>query len=454
MRLNVLPRRKPGANLALAIALACGTAVAAVGVAEPAHAQKKKKKKKGEDAAYSSEFIAAYNPLNEAVTAGTADVPAIRGQIDALLAMATSPDEKLASGNLAYQAGANSQDRGLQLAGMEMMLASGKLSIENQPQYNFVAYQLANALNDQEKARQYLQQAINLNYTTDEISNDLLQAQMAESYFREDRFKEGLDYLSSAISAREATGSAAPEEWYRRGLQVGYSNEIVPEVYDFVVGWVEHYPSETNWRDAVNIARNLNTYKSGEMLDLMRLAFKIDTMNNKQDYIEYVEAADARRLPKEVADVIEHGYANGRASKDDIYLADSLSTAKGRIAADRSELPALERDARAASAGLRTVVAAGDAFLSYSQFAKAEEFYSKALGMPGVDTHEVTTRLGIAQAKQGKNAAAAATFASVEGSRKPIAMLWAAHVAQAAADTTTAAPAPAATAAPEPTTGG
>ncbi len=451
MRSNVLPQRKPGSALALAIALACGTAVAAVGFAEPAYAQKKKKKK-GEDAQYSKEFIEAYNPLNTAMNEGGADIPALRPQIDALLAIATSGDEKLASGNLAYNAGAQSNDRALQLAGMESMLASGKLTIENQPQYNFVAYQLANALGDQNKARNYLQQAINLNYTNDQITPDAMQAEMAESYFREDRFVEGLNYLKDAIASREASGSAAPEQWYRRGLQIGYSNDIQPQVYDFVVGWVENYPSEVNWRDAVNIARNLNTYQSAEMLDLMRLAFKLDTMNNKQDYIEYVEAADARRLPKEVADVIEQGYSTGRVSRDDIYLADALTMAKSRIASDSAELPALERDARSASAGLRTVVAAGDAFLNYSEYAKAEEFYAKALNMPGVETAEVTTRLGIAQAKQGKNAEAAATFASVEGARKPIAMLWGVHAAQAAAPTV-AAPA---TAAPEaePATGG
>ncbi|NVE94003.1 hypothetical protein [Altererythrobacter lutimaris] len=451
MRSNVLSKRKPGSAMALAIALACGTAVAAVGLAEPAFAQKKKKKK-GDDAEYSKEFIAAYNPLNTAMNEGGADIASLRPQIDALLAMANSPDERLATGNLAYNAGAQSNDRGLQLAGMEMMLSSNKLTIENQPQYNFVAYQLSNALGDQAKARTYLQKAIDLNFSNEQISPDELRAQMAESYFREERLVEGLAYLKDAIEAREATGSAAPETWYRRGMVTAYNNEIQPQVYDFTVGWVKNYPSDTNWRDAVNITRNLNTFEAAEILDLMRLAFKLDTMNNKQDYIEYVEAADARRLPKEVADVIEHGYSTGRASRDDIYLADSLSTAKNRIAADRSELPSLERDARAASAGLRTVVAAGDAFLNYSEYAKAEEFYAKALTMPGVETAEVATRLGIAQAKQGKNADAASTFALVEGKRKPIAMLWSAHVSQQATPAV-AAPAPAEPEA-EPATGG
>src|SRR3546814_2374470 len=88
--------------------------------------------------------------------------------------------------------------------------------------------------------------------------------------------------------------------------------------------WIGDYPSATNWRDAINIARNLNTFEVGEMLDLLRLSFRVGAMTEKFEYIEYVEAADARRLPKEVETVIQHGYAKGRISKDDIFVADSL----------------------------------------------------------------------------------------------------------------------------------
>src|SRR3546814_3200027 len=83
--------------------------------------------------------------------------------------------------------------------------------------------------------------------------------------------------------------------------------------------------------------------------------------------------------------LIQQGYAKGRISKDDIFVADSLRVATGRLAADRADLPALERDARATNAGLRTVVAAGDTFLNYGEMAKAEEYYAKSLGIAGVD---------------------------------------------------------------------
>ena len=184
------------------------------------------------------------------------------------------------------------------------------------------------------------------------------------------------------------------------------------------------------------------------MLDLLRLSLRVNALRDKVEFSDYVEAADARRLPKEVKRVIELAYSTGNVSRDDIYLADALKVADSRIAADERDLPALENDAKAASAGLRTVMAAGDTFLSYSQYGKAESFYQKALGMPGVNAAEAQTRLGIAQVEQGKYDEALASFAKVNGKRTPIARLWAAYARQMMGAATAASPASPVAAAP------
>jgi hypothetical protein len=107
-------------------------------------------------------------------------------------------------------------------------------------------------------------------------------------------------------------------------------------------------------------------------------------------------------------------------------VADAKTIASGRIAADKASLVGLERDARAPTATAATAMAAGDAFLSYDDPAKAAELYTIALTKPGVDTPRILTRLGIAQVDMGKFADAQATFAKVTGPRAPIAQLWAA----------------------------
>jgi hypothetical protein len=438
-KLSSTHRRTAGfaRHFALALALASGTAILTVpGFTDEAHAQKKDKKKEEAKAQYSKEFVAAYQPLNTALAAEGSDVNALRPQIDALIPLAVAPDEQLATGGLLYNAGNKLSDRALQLKGMEMMLGSGKLTPEDSARYNFVAYQLANALQQYPKSRGYLQKAIDAGFATETFTTADLEITMAESYFSANEFGPGLDYLDRAIKARKAAGQPVDTQWYRRGITVAYNNKVEPQVYDLVVAWLADYPTVENWRDAINLTRNLNDYEGPEALDMLRLSRRAGVLADKQDYLFYIEAADARRLPKEVKDVIDEAYAKNAVSKDDIFVTDSLATANGRIKADQAELPVLERDANAAGASFRTVFAAGDAFLSYGQYGKAAGFYEKSLGMAGVDRNTALTRLGIAQVGVGDYAAAQASFAKVDGARAPIAKLWNAYAVQQAAGVT------------------
>ncbi|MEM6856283.1 MAG: hypothetical protein AAF559_00300 [Pseudomonadota bacterium] len=420
--------RKQASKLVLAVALATGTAmVAGHIVPDAAHAQRAKKdrkKKKENQPQYSKEFVAAYQPLNEAVNAEGADVAPLVEQVKALIPLAVSADEKNALGGLVYNTGTKTSNPALQLQGMEMLLSAGKVPIDNVGRFNFIAYQIANSMNDFPKARQYLQGAIDTNFTTDTVGIADLQIAMAESYFAAEDYYAGLDYLDKAIKRRKNQGLDVSENWYRRGITVAYNNELVPQVYDVAVAWVADFPSEDNWRDAINLARNLNDFGQQEILDLFRLSRKVGALSEKQDYLYYVESADARRLPKEVKEVIEQAYAEGAISADDIFISDSLETANNRIETDVADLPELEQAALAADAELRTVNAAGNTFLSYGDFAKAETFFQKALTLPGVETNEALTRLGIAQVGLEKHTEAAETFRKIEGTRTPIATLW------------------------------
>ncbi|MEE4206036.1 MAG: tetratricopeptide repeat protein [Erythrobacter sp.] len=423
--------RKPLSGLALAIALATGTAVVATAVmpAEALAQRSKKKDKKEKEAApeLSEEFRKTFFPVQEAMNAEGADMAALRPQIDQLIQMAQSKDEKFYTGNVAYNAGAKLNDQSLQLTGMELMLEGGQVPADQLGRYNFIAYQLANGLDQLDKSRRYLQAAIDNNFTTDTIGRSDLQIAMAESYFAAGEVQQGLDYLAGAFADRRSAGNEIPEQWYRRGITVAYENKITPELYDMAVAWIGDYPSTTNWRDAINLTRNLNTFEGGEILDLLRLSRRVDALSDPSDYEYYVEAADARRLPKEVRDVIEEGYASGNVSADNLFLSEALDLAKGRIDSDRADLPALASDAMAQDAGLRLVVGAADAFLSYGDYAKAETFYEKALGMPGVDRSEAQLRLAIAKIELGKYDEAVELLGQIDGKRAPIAKLWTAY---------------------------
>jgi len=177
--------------------------------------------------------------------------------------------------------------------------------------------------------------------------------------------------------------------------------------------------------------RNLNDFDAPVMLDLLRLGKQVGALREKNDYVSYIESADTRRLPAEVKSVIDEANAKGVIPKgSDSWVDEQAKMANGLIAEDRTALPVLERDANAASAQLRTVLAAGEAFLSHAEYAKAAGFYQKALGMPGVDRNLVLTRLGIAQVGLGQGDAARENLGKVEGPRALVAQLWAAYAGQ------------------------
>lgn len=418
--------QRPASTLALSLALATGGAVVATAFEVPASAQRtKKKEEEAPKASYSKEFVALYTPLKTDSDAAGADAAALKARIPALLALAVSNDEKMAGGQIAYNIGVKAQDVALQVQGLDLMLASGKLPADKIGSIYFAAGQLAQNAGDFAGARARYEQAQAAGYSADDVL-----AMISESYFAEDNVAAGVDVLDKAIAAKVAAGQPIPESWLKRGLSMTYNAQLGPQSAKYGALLAQHYPTPDSWADAINIQRNTFDYQDQEMLDLMRLAQRASTLRTERDYVDYISAADARRLPGEVSRVIAAGIAAGKLKSNDVFVSEAQSVANGRIKADQGDLPGLERDARAAGATVLTASAAGDAFLSYGQAAKAEEFYTIALTKPGVDTPRVLTRLGIAQFDQGKYAEAQATFAKVQGQREPIARLWGVYAGQ------------------------
>jgi tetratricopeptide (TPR) repeat protein len=444
--------RKRTSSLALAIALATGGAVVTTAVfPTEASAQRKKdrdkKKEENDGGGYSKEFREVYTPLDTLLKEG-GDVAGARAQLATLEGLLNTNDEKYAGGFVVFNSAVKLQDREMQLRGMQSVLSSGLAPAENVGRFNFIAYQTANQLNQKELSRTYLQAAIDNNFTTADINASSLRLAMMESFFSQDQFDQGFAYLRDAIATQKAQGLMVEENWYKRGVQMAFENEVVPAVYDVAEMWLADYPTESNWSDAINITRTLNDYEAQELLDLFRLSRQTGALSEASDYDYYVEVLDARRLPSEVKTVIEEGKAAGVITESNLFINEALGIAENRIASDRAELPELETDAMAPDAGFRTVVAAGDAFLSYGEYQKAAQFYERSLGMAGVDVNKELTRLAIAQIGAGDYAAARASLARVNGARMPIAKLWTSYAKQlegasAAAPAVMPSPAPA-----------
>ncbi len=428
LTLNRSSRGKARASkLAIALASATFAFVSVSALETPAFAKKEKK----EEAAkpnYSKGFIEAYKPVEALTKANPKDNAAIIAALPAMDAAIETDDDRFIAGNMTYITGRDTKDRALERKGVGMMLQSGKVPDDAKGSYNMLAGQLAYQDKDWDPARTYILAAIDAGYT----ENDP-QAIVAETYFNQEKPVEGLKYLGGVINKKVAAGEKVDESWLKRGVAIAYKADLPDASASFANMLVKYYPTPTSWGDAIAIQRNFFNYDSQQLLDLMRLADASKSMRNERDYVDYIDSADARRLPAEVNRVINEGLAAGLLNTKDVFISEAQGIAKGRLAGDKADLAGLESDAVKPTSNAVTATAAGDAFLSYQDYATADKMYTNALTKAGVDMPRVLNRLAIAQIGEGKYDEAKVNLVKVDGPRKQIANLWIIYANQQAA---------------------
>ncbi|MYL97954.1 hypothetical protein GR702_09240 [Novosphingobium sp. FGD1] len=444
-------------RVALAVALSSGLALGAVGAAAPAMAAKKKDKAPASN--FSPEFVKVAGPIEKAMSEATAKVPpnaqpadlapakaafdaAVGGNgkaaLDSAAAVATTADDKMAVAQWMRNYGIISQDRALTLRGTQMQLDSGKLPAAAVGQTNYSAGITAYQMQDYAASAKYLKAAKDAGYVD---STGQLDAVLADSYKKSNNPDAALQMSKDEVAAAQAKGIAPSETSLRNVLQQTYTAKQLGPSTEYAALLGQYYPA--TWGTAISVVAQLANLPREQDLDLIRLKYATNSMTEKRDYYEYLDAVDPRAFPGEAVKVMNDGIAKGKLTRAEVGA--DLTNAQGRIAADKASLPATERDANKPGATAATVVSAGDVFLSYDEPAKAETFYAKALTMPGVDTNKVALRLGMSQALTGKYADAQTNFAKVTGPRQPVAKLWSAYAKGKASPSGTAPAAPAAT---------
>ena len=436
MGFSIISRRRKLVSTALAASFALG----ALGVAAtPAYAQKKEKAAKPTKAVMSKEFVAIAAPLQDKVDAiklakdkgpaGAAEfataTAGAAAMMQAVEAAAVSPDERLGAGQLAVNLGGYLDDVPMRQRGVKLMLESGRLDAAKVSEFQFYLGNFAYSNKDFATASSALAAAVAAGYTAPEAGE-----LMVDAYSRAGQPAQGLTLLKQAVAAKRAAGQPVPEGWLKRANVIAYNAKLPAESMDWALTQVELYPSNFNWLGSSQLVRRFGNYGPNETIDLFRLMIRSGALDNDpklvgNEYREYIQTADPRRLPGEVIKAIDKGTASGAISGP--FITESRTLANGRMAADKASLPAAAAKAAASSSGL-DALSTGDAYLNYGEAAKAEGLYKMALGKSGIDKDRVLTRMGIAQYDQGNYAGARASFKQVGGARTPLARLWLALV--------------------------
>jgi len=400
------PARRLVSALAMSAALVGGSMM----LAAPAAAQD-----------YSDNFVKAYQPVQTVVSAEGGDIASVSGQFPAILAAAETADDKFAAGNLLLMAGNKATNAQWQRQGLELMVASGKAPPEQLGQFQFFIGNLAYNAQDYAAARTALEAAQTAGYSAPDAD---IPGLIAESYFAEGNGQAGIDYIKQASERLQASGGQVPERWLLKALQTAYNEQLVGPATEISTLLVSTYPTEQNWKNALQVVGALNEFEPQQQLDFLRLMRETKVMSDRNEYVRYIEAADPRIMSNEVQGVLADAVAAGQLSASDTYYTEVKSIADQRAAADQSEIGNLVSEAQG-SAEPERAVEAGDVAWSLSDFAQAEAMYQLALDKGIADRDTALTRLGMSQTKQGKYAEAQATLEQVGGTRAPIAQMWA-----------------------------
>ena len=223
-------------------------------------------------------------------------------QIEPLLAATTSNDDRFTAGQLILKLGIMAEDPAIQRRGIQTQLASGLVPAAEVGRFNYFNGSLAFDAGDYAGAQAALTAAATGGYAENDV-----QALLAESYFKQNQTAAGLNYLKTAIAANRAAGRPVPASWLRRGLGVAYGAKLLDDAGTYGALLAEMYPSHDNWAGAISVVREVARYPLQEELDLMRLMDRTNSYSETRDYVEYIESADARRLPNEVLNAISKG---------------------------------------------------------------------------------------------------------------------------------------------------
>ncbi len=401
------------AGFALAIALAGGVSMGSAAVtSEAAQAQDN-----------SRGFVEAYQPVAAMVQGETPDAAGARAAIPTMVAAIETPADRNVAGNLILNIGNQLSEPALQRQGLEMMLESGLVAPEQVGQFNWFVGSLAFNAGDYAAARNALQAAVAAGYSDPEAD---VTALVAESYAREDNYEAAYNTVMEAVAAAEAAGTAPNESWLLSTLQRTYNNDMRDEALTASEALVRHHANQTNWVNTLQVVNALYELEPEVRVDMYRLMRATDALTQRQEFVRYIEDLDPRVMSNEVQDVLAMGMTAGVFDAADPYYTEVKGIVDTRAPQDRSGIEGIVSDGE--SGDSIDAMSAGDVLYSLGDFARAEGMYRMALEK-GADANTANTRIGIAQAEQGNYAAAIDTFEMVDGSREPVARMWAAYAA-------------------------
>jgi tetratricopeptide (TPR) repeat protein len=364
----------------------------------------------------SKEALKAIADLQKTVLANDfANVPA---KVQAALAVAKTNEDRYAIAQLQLKAAVTAKDDNASLAAINAMAATNFLPANQMAElYSSVGVNFYNAKRFDDSAAAF-EKAASLAPNDPKPYEYLSDVRLSQG-----RTADATAALQRAMQLNQAAGRKPDETLLKRAISLAYDAKS-PSAITLGKQWVAAYPSPTSWRNALAIYRNMSHPDVEGTLDVLRLIDATGALSQPADYELYAtSAADQGNFVEGLA-VLNRGIAAKHIDAATPKFRDILAGLKAKPQATEADLAEAAKTAPAGS----TLIRIGDRYYALGNYAKAAETDRAALAKPGTDKDMANLHLGMALARAGDKAGAAAAVNQVGGPLTEIAKFWLIYV--------------------------
>lgn len=308
--------------------------------------------------------------------------------------------------------GSSSGNEAMAMAALEAVIASGRLSANEQADFmQALANYNYNAKN-YPKAIEWMKRYQKESPTPLKVRNSLVRA-----YYLNGDYAAAKTELLPVIADAEKAGKAPELEDLRL---LGSSAAKLKDEETYIAAMeklVTFYPSDDFWTDLLNRMQRKPGWNDRFRIDVLRLEDMAINTLAPEEYVELAELALQAGFPTEAKKAVDEGFAAGVLGTGTNALSHKqLRDKASKQAADDAKNIAKGEASAAKSKDGTGLVNLGYAYVTMDQFDKGIPFMEQGIAKGGLKRlDEARVRLAIAYAKAGRKADAIKVFEELKG---------------------------------------
>ena len=266
-------------------------------------------------------------------------------------------------------------------------------------------------------------------------TNPQMRLLLAQSLYLSDEYAAAAKEISADIKAAEAAGKTPTEDLLKLlascALKLKDNAAYVVALEKLVI----YYPKKDYWADYIYRFESKPTFSDRLALNLYRLKFQLDLVEDAADYMRMAQLAAQAGFPVETKQVLEQGFTRGvlGTGTDAAAQKKLKDSATKEVAEDAKNSAKAEAEALAAKDGTALVGVGFDYVLS-GQADKGIPLMEQGIKKGGLKRpEEATLHLGMAYVLAGQKQKALDTLKTAAGAdgTADVAMLWSIYAGQA-----------------------